>query len=497
MLGLNGGDLFAADQRRHREKSLAKLPQHIAAAVAARADVLLGAAGHAAANEYLRAAADLTIGATLPLSASDDDLVDAAARFARRCWRYPHDAAALVARYLPDVDFPGAPRAGDAKWWRRKLRSAHGRYCEATAQAVGLVSAHTGRYCSDGALESRRAIATKTAAFLAACIAVADDGETVPLSVVAARSLSNPTLRRAELMVRVRGMETFAAVSFDQGAFVTLTCPARMHARLIGGGPNPSWDGTSPRSAQAYLQRQWGRARAALEYEHIRIYGLRVVEPHHDGTPHWHILLWSDTIDDALRVLRRYALQVDGDEPGAQDARFKAVRIDNAPRMRKGKLVTGSAAAYIAKYIAKSIDGYGGDLATTSGISGKGVERDLFGSDPNASAERVVAWARTWGIRQFQFFGGPPVGPWRELRRLRSGAPGIFSNAWTAADGGDWAAYMDAMISAPVTLAKVNQEGRNRYDEPKPPRVVGVCRGGVVALTRLRRWKITRDILRL
>ena len=126
-----------------------------------------------------------------------------------------------------------------------------------------------------------------------------------------------------------------------------------------------------------------------------------------------------------LRTLRTYALADSPNEPGADQRRFKVIPIDPAK---------GGAAHYVAKYVSKSIDGEG---------LGKGNESDTSGND---TARRVIAWARRWGIRQFQFFGLPPITPMRELYRHDGeglGSAGL-SEAHQASKANDHAAYLGA-----------------------------------------------------
>ncbi len=365
-------------------------------------------------------------------------------------------------------------------WWRRNLRRKHARGWEAIALKLNHVNRQNGLYASDEAVERRCSQKTRARELLEVMAAVNELGEEYTLKELADRSVSNPKLRRAELMARIRGFEEIAKEQGDMGVFYTVTCPSRMHAAIASTSKrNPKYDGTTPRAAQQYLCKQWARARAKLKRQGIHPYGFRIAEPQHDGTPHHHFLLFVPPAqkDQLTQILRDYALQVDADEPGAAQYRFTSVDID---RNR------GSAAGYVAKYISKNIDGYG-------------IDHDLNGKDARKSAQRVDAWASTWGSRQFQQIGGPPVSVWRELRRIPEPVVGAneLEASRLAADKGCWASYVKAQGGVdcpqkrrPVQLFRVWSDKPDRYGEPKGEIVIGVSCGVVEVQTRVHTWTI-------
>ncbi|SXD60712.1 replication endonuclease [Klebsiella variicola] len=323
-------------------------------------------------------------------------------------------------------------RLQSEKWWLSKIRKIHDRWREHLMIATGYVSKIASPYCSDPCF--REWVAQKKANFeflQAMELEDQDTGERSSLLDKVMGSVSNPKIARHELMVRMRGFEDMANDMGLVGMFYTLTAPSRYHSTHVKSGRrNDKYLDASPRKTQKYLCKVWARVRAKWGREGIRTFGFRVAEPHHDATPHWHLLLFlhPEDVEYATAIFRKHALKEDGNEPGAQEHRFTVKPIDEK---------FGSATGYIAKYISKNIDGYGMD----------GELDDESGQPVKEMAKRVRAWASRWNIRQFQQIGGAPVTTWRELRRLGNRELVLhpeIEEARAAADAADWPGYTNA-----------------------------------------------------
>lgn len=398
-----------------------------------------------------------------------------------------------VTKRLADTDDigPAVTRMFNETWWLNRLRRVAREWREHLQIALGNVSKIKQPYASKGCITDWREQKKRTLEFIKGMELEDEEGNRIDLVDKYFGSVANPAIRRAELMVRIRGFENICSELGYVGEFYTITAPSKYHATTKAGYRNRKWNGASPADTQAYLTGVWSRIRAKLHRDDVRIFGIRVAEPHHDATPHWHMLMFMrpEDTDYVRSVIRKYAYKEDRGElvsNKARKARFHAEAIDPEK---------GSATGYVAKYISKNIDGYALD----------GETDDETGELLKDSARAVSAWAARWRIRQFQFIGGAPVTVFRELRRMADteAAHGLsveFALAHDAADVGDWAGYVNAQGGPFVrrddlrvrTLyeprAEFNQYGeevvciRGVYDTD-----IGV---GSPVLTRLTQWKI-------
>nr|WP_163503976.1 replication endonuclease [Halomonas socia] len=345
-------------------------------------------------------------------------------------------------------------------WWRRKLRTAATRRLDQFKRLVRRVHKRAEIYLSNIAFDRWQHRQAASRVILEGTTAVNQFDQELTLAELAASGQANPKHRYAEMMLRVRETEAFGRRAGHCGVFVTWTLPSAFHSVLEKNStPNPKYNGATPREAHRQLGKLWARTRAKLKRDGIECYGVRVAEPHHDGTPHWHLLLFvaADQLDQLKGTLLRYALSLDPEEvAGREHHRIRFEEIDPAK---------GSAAGYVAKYIGKAIAG-----------AAHADDVDLYGNAMDVASSRIEAWASVHGIRQFQFMGTPSVTVWRELRRLRDKeadpyaaasfedwvaatrpdpeALAILEDLRRAADAGDWFKYLDHMGGVGIPAAE-------------------------------------------
>lgn len=449
----------------------------------------------------------------IPVDSGDADIFNTAAFCVREVFTYAEkykdkeliiDAIALLCLRL-GVPVPlGADSAGKIKravdkgWWVRSLRKEHARRFEHVAIGLGFTSYKAGIYLSNESAARQMKRNSDNKKLLEKTVLKNELGHEYTLAELSALGVSNKAIRRGELMTRIRGFEEIAKECGDVGMFWTVTAPSKYHAVLSkSGDTNPNYKGATPRDAQAYLCTVWKRIRSALDKKGIKLYGFRIAEPHHDGCPHWHLLLFCNKnhVGMAETTIRKYALEEDSTEKGAQENRVKLVRIE------AGK---GTAAGYIAKYVAKNIDGaHVGDHKTNEGWI---VTNDLLGGQEITPSQRVTLWAQLHGIRQFQQIGGAPIGVWRELRRVEAEritfASGDVKAAWASAQRNgdelaDFAKYLRAQGGATcgrnvnVRIATKEAEIVGRYEttfQEKPCGVYSVSNINAIYESKRYQW---------
>lgn len=365
---------------------------------------------------------------------------------------------------------PSLARMLCADWWYRKLWQMRCEWREEQLRAVCLVNKKASPYVSYEAVIHKREQRRKSLEFFRSHELVNEVGDTLDMEDVVNASNSNPAHRRNEMMACVKGLELIAEMRGDCAVFYTITCPSRFHATLNNGRPNPKWTSATVRQSSDYLVDTFAAFRKAMHKAGLRWYGVRVAEPHHDGTVHWHLLCFMRKKDrrSITALLRKFAIREDREELGTNTGpRFKSELIN--PRK-------GTPTSYIAKYISKNIDGRG--LA-------KEISKET-GRSLRDSAEHVSAWASLHRVQQFRFFGIPGRQAYRELRLLagqaarvqgerKAGAP-VLDNprldaVLAAADAGCFATYI--MKQGGVLVPRKHHLVRTAYELNDEPSAYG------------------------
>ncbi|MDC9817848.1 replication endonuclease [Pectobacterium polonicum] len=381
---------------------------------------------------------------------------------------------------IQNIFYGSLARVSSPEYWLPTLWRIRCHWAGCRDTAKSLVHKKISPYISIRALREFAAAQQRMKTFLEKN-ELESDGDRISLETAYNSGNSCPKNRRTELMVRLRHTAEFFTAEGLSGYFLTITLPSRYHANHADGRENSRCRSIDPREAQTELSRIWRNVGRKFARDKIFFAGFRFVEPHHDGVPHWHVVVWfrPQQADIALKILRdRYCERDFAEISHNPEIRFKSVPIDP----ERG------AAAYCAAYVSKNIDGFQMDGDSEAGL------------DAVDGATRATAWARLYRIRQFQSFGCVGATSWRELRRLRT-APDcepVLRDFWQAADDGDFGQFIRlSREHGGVSLYRADAdfsgcELRNQWGE-KTAKIRGICLSAsplVRVQTRTRDWVI-------
>ena len=360
-------------------------------------------------------------------------------------------AAAEVAAHLGllttpagDMDTPDAKRARCPMHHRRALRRRAGRARQHLAALLGTIGAGGAPYADHYAVACWRERQAAAEAFGLARVLLFEDGLQVPLWDVMEASRK---ARLAALYAQTLGLDELAQRRGLLPVFVTMTLPPQHHPNPRHGLPyaGMDWeDAPSPEDTDATLADLWSRFRARLAADGIGLLGLRVVEPHQDGCPHLHALLYTQDEQEAGRMDQH--LQALCPEPveGKRIA-SKLVRIDRNK---------ASPASYVMKYLLKCLPAHEDAAKHADGV--------IHDGDPDHLAHHaeVSAWASERRLRRFAWLGLHGIRTtWQRIRAMTddeiADAPEAVREAALAMRAGAWADALEAM-------GAIRADGRER-----------------------------------
>lgn len=309
----------------------------------------------------------------------------------------------------------------DPSFWRRRLRKK--------AASVGLlVACHLkmiggeDSYCDKWTTARFRERQEKAADWARSKVQKSSTGDIVTMEKIMEASKKAATSR---IYAQLMGMQEIGEQIGLLPIFVTITLLPEWH-------PNPSmgecsWNGQSLEKAKKQIQEDYRKYNRRLHKAGIEpVFGIRMLEPQKDGTPHLHILKWVRAEDVRLhgKILKKTL-------PGKHRTDLKIIRAGN----ENGELKNGKKAAkpitYIMKYIMKSLND---ELAVKQ--TKKDGKEDMLNR-----FDEVRAWASAVGARRWGLIGVHGVQKvWQTIwnwPKVPDGAPDGAAAAWNIMHGSE------------------------------------------------------------
>ncbi len=191
-----------------------------------------------------------------------------------------------------------------------------------------------------------------------------DDGQQVNLYDIAKKADKSKLARNYMI---AKGIEKHAKNKGLEAIFITMTLDGKWHPNPKNGNTREYDPDFCPSKARDAISKLWQKYTTYLQRSIKLSYKLRAIEPHEDGTPHLHaiIFLEKDDIEKAKKQLELIA---------TNPHQMKFVEIDQKK---------GSAISYIYQYLTM----------------------DFMADGDNRNVELVKCWATERNVRRFSVCG--------------------------------------------------------------------------------------------
>lgn len=371
--------------------------------------------------------------------------------------------AILGSKLLGDTVASQFSRCCNAAFWRRALVTRVARAREQVFLRLGLVGEHLEKYASDSNIDAREFQLRAQQNWMNNTFLTpkkkegsTDEGAPDVSRIPLVNVIQTPEARFAKLYSFLKAMEILGEESNLSSAMLTITLEPQWHSNPCRG--TKKWNGKSPREAHQSFCKRWQAIVRDLHRKNIRLSGLRVVEPHLDACPHYHIWLLYRPEHEAqimLGIMQYFPDRlkvVTADRSPANEVTHKRViYINRSKLVRRAPLpctvktrsqvefskinpYVCKGAGYVTKYLMMTlpVNFEGGEMV------GSLRNEDSDSSKKSGSLERVDSYRSIWGMNRGQLFGvAKCLTVWDQLRKMTS-APDNWrlKNLWAKARGG-------------------------------------------------------------
>jgi hypothetical protein len=306
------------------------------------------------------------------------------------------------------------------------------------------------------------------------------------------------------------GMRDIAKRYGLQPVFVTATLPGEWHLHPksgVAGDPRHS-----PADGSDKINGMWHNAICMFRKGGGDLIGIRVAEPHEDGTIHFHIVAWTDPaqIGEFSRCLGRHFPAATEEERAARvtgDYSLGPALVIRGWEQRKDDDPRGAAdaATYALGYVLDILEGKDESAEAETSKSRDDCLCKKKGKTKNA--DRVRAWARQIGSRRLGLLGFAPgtIGRWekiyaamrmadREGRRIEEPRARATAHAFRTKQWGRALLLLGALRGSKPRFMACREARQNKWGETVKVTTAFYHSGTgeISALSRPHQWQIEK-----